>query len=191
MSESYSCQNVPAVWMSQLVRVFQLPVCPAYQSVPVGRMSQLSECPSYPSIPVVQVSELLKVSQLSMFQLPECPSCPNVPVVYQLFKCLICSIVSVPGIPVIGVPFGVSHVQSTAKWMILLKGVYLPISNLHSYLAVANLAWNGIVNTFGGTVYFAVDCTSFLIDIEAIQINFHCQIGNGIIHHGIWLLNKI
>ena len=40
------------------------------------------------------------------------------------------------------------------------KGVYLPISKLHSIVAVANLlAHNGPVNTFGGNIYFAVDGT--------------------------------
>ena len=47
------------------------------------------------------------------------------------------------------------------------KGVYLPISKLHFILAVANLlahnnitiSYYGQVNTFGGTIYFAVDRT--------------------------------
>ena len=48
-----------------------------------------------------------------------------------------------------------------------LKGVYLPISKLHSILAVANLlghnniwlCYYGQVNTFEGVIYFAADGT--------------------------------
>ena len=40
------------------------------------------------------------------------------------------------------------------------KGVYLPISKLHSILALANLhAHNNIINNFGGTIYFDVHGT--------------------------------
>ena len=51
--------------------------------------------------------------------------------------------------------------------MVLSKGFNLPISKLHSILAVANLlahnnlgsCYYGQVKTFGGSIYFAADVT--------------------------------
>ena len=64
--------------------------------------------------------------------------------------------------------YAIINVPSTTKWRVPPKDVYLPISKLHSILAIANLlAHNNLsllcamaqLNTFEGTIYFALGGT--------------------------------